>query len=340
MSGKCIGWAMKQMTGSPVTKLVLLKLADNANEDGECWPSIKLMVAHTELSERTVREHLQKLEDLKLIRIDRRKQNGVNLRNTYFLNVEQDRVGGIAADAPRGIAAPAGVVQPTQKVVQELQGGTAGAAGQIEPLTEPLLNLSLGASEREAEALGVGEEKTATIADVCDVIAMWPNVDPDFSRDEVAKAFSQLAAPRPTGSELLECAVARGQWLRESNARRSPAAGPRLVEAPHRWVSSRKWESELKRVHERRAERLRSEGEIAGLQSRLGSALPLLCKAGLSADLINGWFSNCAFEPQPVPTFVFWKQSERNWVDTNYSTRLRSAFGCDVKFIAGKRAAA
>ena len=39
MSGKVVGWAMEQITGSPTAKLVLIKLADNANEHGICWPS-------------------------------------------------------------------------------------------------------------------------------------------------------------------------------------------------------------------------------------------------------------------------------------------------------------
>ncbi len=68
MSGEVVGWAMKQLTGSPAAKLVLAKLADNANEQGLCWPSIDLIVEHTELAQSTVYKHLAKLEELGLIK--------------------------------------------------------------------------------------------------------------------------------------------------------------------------------------------------------------------------------------------------------------------------------
>ena len=55
MSGKCVGWAMEQKIGSPVGKLVLVKLADNANDDGVAWPEVKRMVTDTELSDATGR---------------------------------------------------------------------------------------------------------------------------------------------------------------------------------------------------------------------------------------------------------------------------------------------
>src|SRR4051794_7952882 len=76
MSGKLIGWAMQQATGSSVTKLVLVKLADNANESGFCCASLELIVKHTELSERAVREHLYRLERLQLVKVERRKVDG------------------------------------------------------------------------------------------------------------------------------------------------------------------------------------------------------------------------------------------------------------------------
>jgi hypothetical protein len=68
MSGEVVGWAMKQITGSPAAKLVLAKLADNANEQGLCWPSIDLIVLHTELGQSTVYKHLSMLEHLGLIK--------------------------------------------------------------------------------------------------------------------------------------------------------------------------------------------------------------------------------------------------------------------------------
>ena len=66
MNGEVVGWAMRQRTGSPAAKLVLVKLADNANESGFCWPSIGLIVDHTELGQSTVYKHLDHLEAIGL----------------------------------------------------------------------------------------------------------------------------------------------------------------------------------------------------------------------------------------------------------------------------------
>ncbi|MCL7679870.1 helix-turn-helix domain-containing protein, partial [Klebsiella pneumoniae] len=41
MSMTLMAKAMAIKTGNPIRKLVLIKLADNANDFGECWPSYK-----------------------------------------------------------------------------------------------------------------------------------------------------------------------------------------------------------------------------------------------------------------------------------------------------------
>ena len=49
------------VTLPPVEKLVLLALADWANDDGACWPSIKKLVEKTDASERTVQRAISSL---------------------------------------------------------------------------------------------------------------------------------------------------------------------------------------------------------------------------------------------------------------------------------------
>jgi hypothetical protein len=48
----------------PSQKLVMLSLADNANDQGVCWPSVANMVRKTGLSERTVQGVLAQLQEL------------------------------------------------------------------------------------------------------------------------------------------------------------------------------------------------------------------------------------------------------------------------------------
>lgn len=77
MSIQAVAWAIDQKTGSPAGKVVLLCVANYADENGECWPSQETIAAETELSERSVREWLQKLEEIGLLtRTPRRREDG------------------------------------------------------------------------------------------------------------------------------------------------------------------------------------------------------------------------------------------------------------------------
>lgn len=113
MSGKVVSWAMEQRTGSPAAKLVLVKLADNANEQGFCWPSVDLMVEHTELGQSTVYKHLTALEEIGLFHSVDHQIGGAVLK-AYQLHVPgwEDAIPrrgkGKGAIPPDGKTSPAG----------------------------------------------------------------------------------------------------------------------------------------------------------------------------------------------------------------------------------------
>ena len=56
-------WAFGQRVGSPMAKLALLALADHHNDEtgADPFPTIKAIAAETEMSERSVRRHLETL---------------------------------------------------------------------------------------------------------------------------------------------------------------------------------------------------------------------------------------------------------------------------------------
>lgn len=68
MSGKLVGWAFAQGDLSPTQKLVLLALADNAQDDGKAWPGKKTIVEKTGLGQSSVYRSLEELEGKKLLR--------------------------------------------------------------------------------------------------------------------------------------------------------------------------------------------------------------------------------------------------------------------------------
>lgn len=70
-------WAFQQQVPSPTAKLVLIALADHANGDGECWPSMERIGVMAGISPRSVSRHVTALEELGLVqRARRRRHNG------------------------------------------------------------------------------------------------------------------------------------------------------------------------------------------------------------------------------------------------------------------------
>lgn len=79
--------AMKTKVGNPLRKLVLVKLADNASDQGECWPSYQHIADQCEIDRSTVRKHIKQLEAQGLLRIENREGPKGNSTNLYFLNL-------------------------------------------------------------------------------------------------------------------------------------------------------------------------------------------------------------------------------------------------------------
>lgn len=76
MSWKASAWAKEQRLGSPAAKSIIMCLADYADpENARCWPSQAKLAGDAEVSERTAREWLQRLEEWGLIGRERRSQN-------------------------------------------------------------------------------------------------------------------------------------------------------------------------------------------------------------------------------------------------------------------------
>ncbi|EBM6935639.1 helix-turn-helix domain-containing protein [Salmonella enterica] len=77
MSMNLMAKAMSIKVGNPLRKLVLIKLADNANDNGECWPSYQHIADHCECSKSAIKEHISALIKLGLMT----KENRVGVNN-------------------------------------------------------------------------------------------------------------------------------------------------------------------------------------------------------------------------------------------------------------------
>ncbi|MFB2653854.1 helix-turn-helix domain-containing protein [Shewanella seohaensis] len=89
MSMELMVKAMKAKVGNPLRKLVLIKLADNANDQGECWPSYQHIAEQCEIGKSTVRKHIAELAEAGLLTIESRKGPKGNQSNIYTLTLCQ-----------------------------------------------------------------------------------------------------------------------------------------------------------------------------------------------------------------------------------------------------------
>lgn len=73
----------------PAMKLVLLKLADRANDDGECWPGMDVVAQACGVSKASMIRYIQKMEEMGLVMVSKRKgDDGRQQTNVYTLNME------------------------------------------------------------------------------------------------------------------------------------------------------------------------------------------------------------------------------------------------------------
>jgi len=136
--------AMKLRVGNPLRKLVLIKLADNASDVGECWPSYQHIADQCEISKRSVMNHITALCEAGLLRKEIRKGGPKgNSSNVYFLTldgggappapgvVQQIHQGSAAGSPPSESPAPGGSAAAAPRISNSLES-------VIEPVIEPI----------------------------------------------------------------------------------------------------------------------------------------------------------------------------------------------------------
>lgn len=121
-------------------KLVLLSLADQANDAGYCWPSIATICTRTSLGKTTVLENMRWLEEGRFLTVHRRA--GVN--NTYTLTVEAGIAQLETSPAAEPVREPhqsanrTGPVGAPVRQVNQSASRTGPAAAPTRPPSEPV----------------------------------------------------------------------------------------------------------------------------------------------------------------------------------------------------------
>ncbi|MCE9893841.1 helix-turn-helix domain-containing protein [Citrobacter portucalensis] len=223
--------AMQIKVGNPLRKLVLLKLADNASDQGECWPSYQYIADQCEISKRSVMSHIDDLCQSGLLKKVFRKGPKGNSTNIYILTLPS-----------------AGYSLPS---AGDSLGGSAGAAPRIshsfEPVNEPnSLSgrdgfVSEAAKARMGLPTGSGIPFPAQFKPSAEHVAMA--AEKGVSIETELLNFRDYHTAR--GTTLIDWNSAFRVWIR--NARVNPLASKRSrsePETPH-WNSREGWEDFL-----------------------------------------------------------------------------------------------
>ena len=134
MSMSLTAQAMGMKVGNAIRKLVLLKLADQANDKGECWPSYASVAEAAECSRRSVVSHIEWLAAHGFLRIESRKiGHGQNLTNVYHLTLENGRFDGGESGSLGGETVAPGGETVALGVVKQLHPNQS-----IQPINEPI----------------------------------------------------------------------------------------------------------------------------------------------------------------------------------------------------------
>lgn len=93
MSNKYLSRAFPAKTGSAARKLVLVKIADQASDTGEAFPSYQHIADHAEMTRRNVMRHVHELQQAGYLQIRRRlyrEEDGsrLNRSNIFILTID------------------------------------------------------------------------------------------------------------------------------------------------------------------------------------------------------------------------------------------------------------
>ncbi|MGP4130086.1 helix-turn-helix domain-containing protein [Pantoea tagorei] len=240
MSMTLMAQAMKLKTGNPLRKLVLIKLADNASDQGECWPSISHIADECEISERSVQNHIQYLAEKNFLWIEFRKTNsGLNKSNVYHLTLNKaiQHSGANAApltgagDSPYG----AGDAPPYGA------GAAPRTSHSFEPINEPIqqvANAPAVVSVASPEYAFCGEIIRLNQEHYQKWKSLYQNINLDYELQRLDMEF--------TSDKPKNWFITASQKLNYQNKQASGRGGKQQTSAPQQhWNSREAWENEF-----------------------------------------------------------------------------------------------
>ena len=212
--------AMKVKVGNPLRKLVLLKLADNASDTGECWPSYQHIADQCEIARSTVKVHIRELEKAGLLRREFRRKGELNQSNLFHLTLD----GGAVTPSVSGAAEnPGGGAVKNPPRAAENPGGGAAENPRTSHSSEPVKEPKKPMADKPAGAFDL----------------FWSAYPKKKAKGDAEKAWAKVK-PDHALSELIIAAVLAqklsADWTKD---------GGKFIPHPATWLNAKRWEDEV-----------------------------------------------------------------------------------------------
>jgi len=108
-------------------KFVLIMMSNYADELGKCWPSMNRLCDDTGMGKDSIIRAIKALEEIGLLKVERRMVEGVNLPNIYHLQMQ-----GVVAQSDQGVVA---------------QSEEGSRSERVKPIIEPIKDSILAFDE-------------------------------------------------------------------------------------------------------------------------------------------------------------------------------------------------
>lgn len=122
MSFDAMSWAVKQKCKTPTSKLILLLIANYADENNSAYPSKDHLSQMANCDERTIRRSLKSLQDQGLLQVEQRyNADGRQTSNRYFLALDKVSISAPAVKGEGDIFAGVGVTKMPPNTIRNIQ---------------------------------------------------------------------------------------------------------------------------------------------------------------------------------------------------------------------------
>ena len=134
MSIAALNWAWAMECPNATSKLVLLALADRADDDGKCWPGMDTVAARAGVSTRQVSTHMKSLEGMGLLsRVRRRRDDGTLSGYTFRLHVQLQQFDPPEANRHWKQTSTGSAASPPEAERSHHRKSTSGQEPSVEP---------------------------------------------------------------------------------------------------------------------------------------------------------------------------------------------------------------